>query len=162
MKRTEDFDLLLGTAVGLARTADRVPGDEETRELLKEALGLMFPERTSGGEAAGKDAGAAGRLAERIREKKARILPDCTVCRTPCGRFFDYDPDDFWLAREETREAKTRILEMLGELHSRNRTDGNWDLIFRALFAVGEDCQKEWLRTIAEELESVLYCPDRQ
>ncbi len=159
MRRTEEFDLLLSVTIGLVRTSDRTEADGETKALIKEALQRMFPEKS---EEASKTAADVRVLAERIREKKARILPDCTLCRTPCGRFFDYDPDDFWLAGEEIRELKTRILERTGELNRNGLTEKHWELVCRALFAVGEDYGKDWIGTIAEELEGVLYCPDRQ
>ncbi len=157
MERTKEFDLLLSVTVGLVRTGEREPADRETKRLVEEALKRMVPP-----EGFENDGEQVRRLAERIREKKAELLPDCAVCPSPCGRFFDYDPEDFWLAGEEMREIKTGILKQLSWLNERGLLEEHWDTACRALFALGEDWGKEWFQTIAEELKGVLYCPGRE
>ena len=87
-------------------------------------------------------------LAERIRRKKAEILPDCALCRTPCGRFFDYDTDDLWQARPEIRERKIEILREAGRRSRAGTGETDTELLCRALFAVGEFCGAEWLDEI--------------
>ncbi len=168
MKERGEWNRLLSVLVGLARTADRVPADEETGSLVREGLALLTgpaweramaaagevkiseaeksaPELTL---AAGVPWGGAEDLAERIRRKKAEILPDCAACRTPCGRFFDYDTDDLWQARPEIRERKIEILREAGRRSRAGTGETDTELLCRALFAVGEFCGAEWLDEI--------------
>ena len=163
MERTKTLERLLGAAVGLARTADRIPADGETMGLIREALVMMFAPESSGEN--GRLEGAedpVSALEARIHEQKARLLPDCTVCKNPCGRFFDYEAGELWTGPLEIRDGKIGILERLKCLTDRGEIGENRDLVCRALFALGEDCSGEWLQMIAEELENVIYCPGRQ
>ena len=160
---------LLGAVVGLVRTADREPADEETKRLVETALcrlldGSAWTDalKSAGDSPVGRPDDSADlegesgpALAEAIRKKKDEILPDCALCRTPCGRFFDYDADGFWLARPEIRGKKQVILEEIRRLGHLKKREEQEDLVFRALFALGEDWGGDWLDAIVDELKAV-------
>lgn len=86
-------------------------------------------------------------LTERIEAEKRRIVPDCTVCPSSCGRTDDYDMQKLWNADPDIRSLKSLILfgvrgmaayayhaDVLGY------RDETVNAFFRkALFAVGMD-----------------------
>lgn len=49
-------------------------------------------------------------LIDRIHAEKARIVPDCGVCKMPCGHNDDYDMTMLWDAQEDIRSLKSLIL----------------------------------------------------
>ena len=90
---------------------------------------------------------ALQRLIDRVEEEKARLIPDCAVCASPCGKNNDYDMEKLWTADEDIRSLKSLILfgirgmaayayhaAVLGykdeEIHR---------FLYKALFAVGMD-----------------------
>lgn len=143
MERTEGFDQLLGALVGMVRTSDRVSPDEETYHLAEMGLEKLFSHVSEE---------EREYAAEQIRQKKAEIMPDCVVCRNPCGRFSDYDCTELWNGEEGVRSAKLAILEQLKEMGEQGRSFRQ-DAVFRALFALGEDCERDWLLSIADQLK---------
>ena len=172
MEREETWNELFGAAVGLVRTVDRQPADEETWGLIHEALcslldlaawqqavktgGKSRIEKAGGankmpGAESAEEAEAGETLTERIRRKKWEIMPDCAVCRTPCGRFSDYDGEDLWLARPEIRNIKVEILKALSRLEPQ---ESRRDLVYRTIFALGEDWGGDWLGGILQELQA--------
>ena len=96
---------------------------------------------------------------ERTEEKK-RLVPDCSVCGSPCGRTEDYDLSLLWNAQEDIRSLKSLILfgirgvsayayhaMMLGY------TDEELNRFFcKALFAVGENWGVDELLPLALEV----------
>ncbi len=120
MERTEGFDQLLGALVGMVRTSDRVSPDEETYHLAEMGLEKLFSHVSEE---------EREYAAEQIRRKKAEIMPDCAVCRNPCGRFSDYDCTELWNGEEGVRAAKLHI----GAVERDGRAAGS--TMFPALFA---------------------------
>ena len=53
---------------------------------------------------------ALQRLIDRVEEEKARLIPDCAVCASPCGKNNDYDMEKLWTADEDIRSLKSLIL----------------------------------------------------
>lgn len=78
-------DELTGALVGLARATDNAPDvNGDTWRLMIEGLfttvtNVNFNEET------------ICRLIDRVRAEKARLVPDCAVCASACGRTDDYD-----------------------------------------------------------------------
>lgn len=135
-------DQLTGALIGLARSTD---GNEwalkdSTAAIVVEGLFATLTNVNFDNE-------ALQRLIDRVEEEKARLIPDCAVCASPCGKNNDYDMEKLWTADEDIRSLKSLILfgirgmaayayhaAVLGykdeEIHR---------FLYKALFAVGMD-----------------------
>ncbi len=135
-------DQLTGALIGLARSTD---GNEwalkdSTAAIVVESLFATLTNVNFDNE-------ALQRLIDRVEEEKARLIPDCAVCASPCGKNNDYDMEKLWTADEDIRSLKSLILfgirgmaayayhaAVLGykdeEIHR---------FLYKALFAVGMD-----------------------
>lgn len=134
-------DELTGALVGLARAADNAPDvNGDTWRLMIEGLfttvtNVNFNEET------------IRALIDRVRAEKARLVPDCAVCASACGRTDDYDMEKLWGAQEDIRSLKSLILfgvrGMAAYAHHAmvlGYTDEEVNrFLAKALFAVGED-----------------------
>ena len=147
-------DELTGALIGLARAAsDEALPTERTDRLLIQGLfttitNVNFNEKT------------IQNLIQLVHEEKMRLVPDCSVCGSPCGRTEDYDLSLLWNAQEDIRSLKSLILfgirgvsayayhaMMLGY------TDEELNRFFcKALFAVGENWGVDELLPLALEV----------
>ena len=147
-------DELTGALIGLARAAsDEALPTERTDRLLIQGLfttitNVNFNEKT------------IQNLIHLVHEEKKRLVPDCSVCGSPCGRTEDYDLSLLWNAQEDIRSLKSLILfgirgvsayayhaMMLGY------TDEELNRFFcKALFAVGENWGVDELLPLALEV----------
>ena len=98
-------DMLTGALIGLARCAE---GNEDlitpsTHSLIIESL---FATLTN----VSFDNNALNALLQRAEAEKRRIVPDCSVCSSSCGRNDDYDMQKLWTADEDIRSLKSLIL----------------------------------------------------
>ena len=128
---------LLPALIGLSRAADasaREP-DEAVFSLLREGL-------------AQGDVPEASCLLARIRTEKARLIPDCAACASPCGRTADPKPEELCSEDTEVLAQKGRILELAGAAAS--RAPGL--TLLRAVFALGEHWTPEQLDQLIQEL----------
>lgn len=135
-------DRLTGLLIGLARA---LGGNEdlitpETDRLFVEGLFTAVTNVNFNNE-------TINALTERIEAEKRRIVPDCAVCPSSCGRTDDYDMQKLWNADPDIRSLKSLILfgvrgmaayayhaDVLGY------RDETVNAFFRkALFAVGMD-----------------------
>lgn len=96
-------DELTGALIGLARATDNnAETSEDTWRIMIEGL------------CAAADADTNERtLREQIglvHAEKARLVPDCAVCTSPCGRTADYDMAQLRRAPEDIRRIKSEIL----------------------------------------------------
>ena len=154
-------DELTGALIGLARVTDNAPDvNEGTWRLMIEGLfttvtNVNFNENT------------LKKLIDRVHEEKARLMPDCSVCASPCGRTTDFDMAEVWEAQEDIRSLKSLILfgvrGMAAYAHHAmvlDYTDEKLNRFFaKALFAVGEDWGMEELLPIVLEVgEKNLAC----
>ena len=154
-------DELTGALIGLARVTDNAPDvNEGTWRLMIEGLfttvtNVNFNENT------------LKKLIDRVHEEKARLMPDCSVCASPCGRTTDFDMAEVWEAQEDIRSLKSLILfgirGMAAYAHHAmvlDYTDEELNRFFaKALFAVGEDWGMEELLPIVLEVgEKNLAC----
>ena len=147
-------DALTGALIGLARAAsDEALPTERTDRLLIQGLfttitNVNFNEKT------------IQNLIQLVHEEKKRLVPDCSVCGSPCGRTEDYDLSLLWNAQEDIRSLKSLILfgirgvsayayhaMMLGY------TDEELNRFFcKALFAIGENWGVDELLPLALEV----------
>ena len=154
-------DELTGALIGLARVTDNAPDvNEGTWRLMIEGLfttvtNVNFNENT------------LKKLIDRVHEEKARLMPDCSVCASPCGRTTDFDMAEVWEAQEDIRSLKSLILFGIRGMaayayHAMvlDYTDEELNRFFaKALFAVGEDWGMEELLPIVLEVgEKNLAC----
>ena len=154
-------DELTGALIGLARATDgdTLP-DETTGKLVIEAL---FTTMTN----VSFDEDSIRRCIQRVRQEKARLVPECSSCSSPCGRNDEYNMANLWQAQEDIRSLKSLLL--FGSrgmaayayhamvLGYRDETVERF--LSKALFAVGEDWSMEELLPLVLELGGVnLQC----
>lgn len=147
---TQDIETLTGALIGLVRAAD---GNElvtgETHRLLADGLALTGQEDP--------DPIGVRTMIARVRGEKHRLVPDCSVCASPCGRTADCDMRLLTTAEPSVRALKEKILSGAQTLASRTPLNPDVQLLLeRALFAVGEDCGDDYLASLSQELDSVL------
>ena len=134
-------DELTGALIGLARATDgdTLP-DETTGKLVIEAL---FTTMTN----VSFDEDSIRRCIQRVRQEKARLVPECSSCSSPCGRNDEYNMANLWQAQEDIRSLKSLILfgirgiaayayhaMVLGYVD-----EEIYRFLYRALFAVGDE-----------------------
>ena len=154
-------DELTGALIGLSRAADNSPNvNGDTWRLIIEGLfttvtNVSFNNKT------------LQELIDRVHTEKARLVPDCSVCASVCGRTDDYDMEKVWNAQEDIRSLKSLILfgvrGMAAYAHHAlvlGYTDDEVNSFFaKALFAVGEDWGMDELLPIVTEVgEKNLKC----
>ena len=141
-------DELTGALIGLARAADTAPAvSDEAWQVMIEGLLASAPTNCS--------EQSLLEWIDRVRAEKFKVVPDCAVCASPCGRTADYAMQNIWNAPEEIRSLKVLIL--LG-------TRGIADYAHRAmaLGCMNEDVNRffaEALATIGEELDTEYLLP---
>ena len=145
-------DKLTGALIGLARaTFGNTHPTEDTWRLLIRGLSAV-----SSGENA--DAVTLTALIGEVHGEKAKLVPSCAHCASPCGRNDDYDLNKLSEADAEVRALKSRILSALGYMASCTDASGGQNdktgrFTAKALFAVGEDWDTVLLLPIAAEAE---------
>ena len=128
---------LLPALIGLSRAADvsvREP-DEAVFSLLREGLDRLGPPDPSD-------------LLIRIQAEKARLIPGCAACASPCGRTADPTPEELCSDDAEVLDRKGRILELAKAAAS--RAPGL--TLLRAVFALGEHWTLEQLDLLIQKL----------
>ena len=147
-------DELTGALIGLARAAD---GSElaglQTWRLMIDGL---FTTVTN----VNFNAATIRELIDRVHAEHDRLVPDCAVCGSPCGRSADYDMQQLWNANEDIRSLKSLILfgirGMAAYAHHAmvlGYEDEELNRFFaRALFTVGEDLDMEQLLPVVLEV----------
>lgn len=142
-------DELTGALIGLARAADTAPAvSNETYQVMIETLLAGMP---------AADSSEMSLLAwiDRVHAEKFKVVPDCAVCASQCGRTADYDMSKIWNAPEEIRSLKVLILLGIRGIAAYAR---------RAMMlgCVDEDVNRffaEALATIGEELDAEYLLP---
>ena len=144
-------DTLTGALIGLARAAD---GDTlataDTWRLMIEGLSATVPDNH-------RDEAALRALIDRVYAEKTRLMPDCAVCPSPCGRVADFDMGQLNNAPDGARGLRAALLLGLQSLALRaaalGHSDETLDRFFgRALFILGEDWDADELAPILMEL----------
>ncbi len=154
-------DELTGAMVGLARaTSAEDEKADAVGELLIEGLFTTVTNVNFNKETLEK-------LIDRVHAEKQKLVPDCAVCSSVCGRTDDYDMQELWTANEDVRSLKSLILfgvrGMAAYAHHAmvlGYTDKEVNRFFaKALFAVGEDWGMDELLPIVLEVgEKNLKC----
>ncbi len=157
----DNCDKLVGALVGLARAADGEPQTSyETLKTMIECLSSL-PAETACGE---RNADA---LISLVHDEKKRLAPGCAECASPCGRTADYDMEELWNSDDGVRGLKLLILLGLRGLAIKIRfafelgidVKKNCGIFQKALFAVGEEFNEDYLIGIAAEIgEKMLDC----
>ncbi len=141
-------DTLTGALVGLARAADTAPAvSGKTWQVMIEAL-------AANSSAAACDDAALLALIDRVHAEKFKVVPDCAVCASPCGRTADYDMANIWSAPKNVRSLKVLILLGVHGLAGYARralalgvTDDEVNRFFaEALATIGEELGPEYLQ----------------
>jgi len=134
-------DELIGSLIGLANTAtgNAWKADAQTDNVVRACLRLL-------GQSAEED--AFKRQIDAVRAEKARLAPDCAVCKNPCGRNADYDMQDLYAAQSEIRALKKLLICALAAMEP---TDADMPFVYDALRALGDEWTPERLRPIVLE-----------
>ena len=123
-------DQLIGALIGIVRATDNAPGDEETFQVIVDGLKMD-----------GEDEVLIENQYKLSMNEKFRLVPDCMICKTPCGRTFNYDMNDLWEeADEELKQAKIDLLNDLIEVAKSNPsyTKEAESYLYDGLFAIGD------------------------
>ncbi|MBR2950106.1 MAG: hypothetical protein IKC46_09595 [Lachnospiraceae bacterium] len=138
---------LLSALIGLARAADsNIPSETTDRTMLKGLLTLSdIPQDIT---------------VEKIHLEKYKLVPDCQYCASPCKRTSDPSPSDLDIDTPEIRHKKHQILNAalsIAPVVYCKYTDGkNCEalclLLYRALFALGENWDESYFDSILEDL----------
>lgn len=147
-------DELTGALIGLARATDgETYPDGDTWRVMVEGLfatvtNVNFNEET------------ICALIDRVHREKKKLVAQCSVCPSPCGRNDDYDMSLLWNADEDIRSLKSLILFGIRGVaayayHAMvlGYTDDEVNrFIAKALFAVGRDLDMENLLPVVMEV----------
>ncbi|MBQ8642412.1 MAG: hydroxylamine reductase [Clostridia bacterium] len=135
-------DRLTGALIGLARAAE---GNEylltpATHRLVMEGLFTTVTNVNFHNET------ILARI-EQVEEEKKRLVPDCSICASSCGRNENYDMQKLWTANEDIRSLKALILFGIRGMAAYAyhaavlgyTDDETARFFYKALFAVGMD-----------------------
>lgn len=110
---------------------------------------------------AAEEPAAMQAAAEALHAEKARLVPDCMACASPCGRTFDAAPAVMAAALAPDGEAdglKHRLVLGLQRLALLPPAEfaACADPAFHALFALGEGWEPELLQKPMDELQAAM------
>lgn len=155
--KTKLRDELTGALIGLARATDNnAETSTDTWRIMIE--GLMMTDA-----AADSNENALREQIDRVHAEKLRLVPDCAVCTSPCGRTADHDMGQLRYAPEDIRALKSDILSgacgLASLVHGTMTPDGvdgeEGRFFALTLFAIGEDWNADELRTVVSELGEI-------
>jgi hydroxylamine reductase len=96
-------DELTGALIGLARSCENNPYTGKTTRIIIEGLFTTVTNVNFNNE-------TLREMTARVRAEKNNIVPDCSVCASPCGNTDEYDMKQLWNANEDIRSLKSLIL----------------------------------------------------
>ena len=152
-------DKLTGALIGLARAAEGgLQATEASGKLLIEGLFTTVTNVNFNDE-------AIQDLIDRVETEKARMVPGCGTCASPCSCTGNYDMEQLWTAQEDIRSLKSLILFGVRGMaayayHAMvlgHRNEEVEKFIHKALFAVGEDWDLEQLLPVVLEVGEKNY-----
>ena len=96
-------------------------------------------------------------MVEKIHAEKRLLAPDCATCGAPCGKTADYDINQWKKEAEPVREQKILLLKRLVEVALAYRDSAEVGyLLTKALFALGESWETEWVKVLVKEADGYL------
>lgn len=125
---------LSGALVGLARALDNAEISPDAAKTLQDGLRAL------------RDAedGILASAVQSVRMAKHRIVPDCAVCKNPCGRTADLDINDLDRLDPELKKAKYELLSAAATYAAIKPYGHEYaESLARALFTVGYECVTE-------------------
>lgn len=131
MKKYSDLqNELIGALVGLARSLDETNSDFSALKAMINGINAIET--------------AAPEDIEKVRAAKRRAVPDCSVCKNPCGKTFDYDLDELEKLEPKIAEQKYLLIErIIKYAKTAVYNEQNYQTVLKALaeglFAIGYD-----------------------
>lgn len=140
---TELKKKLIGALIGLAKSCGNNPKTENTDNIIIEGLQISQTENTEQIE----------EMIKKVKEEKYRIVPDCSVCKHPCGNTDDYDMNRLMQAAEDVRMLKLAVLEKISQIAARpSVTENEIFSLYRGLANIGYDVQAEELQELLDDI----------
>lgn len=96
-------DELTGALIGLARACENNKKTKNTDQIIIEGLFTTITNVNFNDD-------TLREMIQRVNEEKHIIVPDCSVCKNPCGNTDNYDMKRIWEADEDIRSLKSLIL----------------------------------------------------
>ena len=96
-------DELTGALIGLARACENNKKTENTDQIIIEGLFTTITNVNFNDD-------TLREMIQRVNEEKHIIVPDCSVCKNPCGNTDNYDMKQIWEADKDIRSLKSLIL----------------------------------------------------
>ncbi len=151
-------DELTGALIGLANAT---VGNEDllTDHTVRLTVEGLFATLTN----VNFDQEALERMLASVHSEKARIVPQCMACTSPCGRNSDYDMKLLWTDNEDIRSLKSLILFGIRGMAAYAyhamvlgyRDEKVEAFLLKALRAVGDDWTMEGLLPIVLEVGEI-------
>ena len=149
---------LIGALIGLVRATDGVVHmTENTFNIILEGLYMH-------GSYVRPNSDEIQSMIDRVHIDKHTLVPDCSVCGSPCGRTEDYDWKSVRKRAESGSELdvyKLKVLDILQRLADSIKTDelrvdaAMRFLICRAVFSLGEQWSDIEMETLIKELKTI-------
>ncbi len=149
---------LAGALIGLVRATDgMVNMTENTFNIILDGLRMLGTDERS-------DSDEIQSMIDRVHIDKHTLVPDCSVCGSPCGRTEDYDWKSVRKRAESGSELdvyKLKVLDILQRLSDSIKIDelkaddAMRFLICRAVFSLGEQWSGIEMETLIKELKTI-------
>ena len=149
---------LAGALIGLVRATDgMVNMTENTFNIILDGLCMLGTDERS-------DSDEIQSMIDRVHIDKHTLVPDCSVCGSPCGRTEDYDWKSVRKRAESGSELdvyKLKVLDILQRLSDSIKIDelkaddAMRFLICRAVFSLGEQWSGIEMETLIKELKTI-------
>ncbi len=149
---------LAGALIGLVRATDgMVNMTENTFNIILDGLRMLGTDERS-------DSDEIQSMIDRVHIDKHTLVPDCSVCGSPCGRTEDYDWESVRKRAESGSELdvyKLKVLDILQRLSDSIKIDelkaddAMRLLICRAVFSLGEQWSGIEMETLIKELKTI-------
>ena len=135
-------DRLTGALIGLARATEgnmHMVSDTTAAVVVEGLCATLTGVSATDGELLA--------LLDRVEGEKQKLVPNCYVCASPCGRNNHYDMTQLWNAPEEIRRLKSLILFGSRSIAAYAyqaakagcKDDAIHNFLYKALFAIGMD-----------------------
>ena len=149
---------LVGALIGLVRATDgMVNMTENTFNITLDGLRMLGTDERS-------DSDEIQSMIDRVHIDKHTLVPDCSVCGSPCGRTEDYDWKSVRKRAESGSELdvyKLKVLDILQRLSDSIKIeelkvdDAMRFFICRAVFSLGERWSGIEMETLIKELKTI-------